>query len=213
MNVYKEEYETLYPSRCGSVSRNVFYSKGTLFLIVSTPYKQTWKNISSRLEFFISIMGVFDTVDYETLPRGASSFFSCFRHIQWSESVLTQCFNATRFVLGASLLFKISKVCMSQRKSPSCLKLYKSHIVIIEVKRGKNPSCGPLGLQAGRPPTLDNLQPVSPNLEGRTPANQTGLYISEKTTTCSCMIYHNDRAKTTSLSITHYDVHNHCGSI
>ena len=28
MNVYKEEYETLYPSRCGSVSRKVFYSKG-----------------------------------------------------------------------------------------------------------------------------------------------------------------------------------------
>ena len=27
------------------------------------------------------------------------------------------------------------------------------------------------------------------------------------------MIYHNDCAKTTSLSITHYDVHNHCGSI
>lgn len=89
MNVYKEEYETLYPSRCGSVSRNVFYSKGTLFLIVSTPYKQTWKNISSRLEFFISIMGVFDTVDYETLPRGASTFFICFRHFRWSESVLT----------------------------------------------------------------------------------------------------------------------------
>ena len=74
MIVYKEEYETLYPSRCGSVSRNAFYSKCTLFLIVSTPYNQTWKNISSRLEFFINIMGVFDTVDYETLPRGASSF-------------------------------------------------------------------------------------------------------------------------------------------
>ena len=131
---YKEENETPIPSRYGSVLRNAFYSTRILFLIVSTPYNPTRTNISSHMDFFTNRIEVFDTVDHNTLLRGASSFLTCFRHFQWSKSVLTLCFNVTRFVLGSSLLLRSQKyICRGE----SSLLVSNFTRVSKKVKRGK----------------------------------------------------------------------------
>ena len=142
------------------------------------------------MEFFTNRIEVFDTVDHNTLLRGASSFLACFRHFQWSKSVLTQCFNVTRFVLGSSLLLRSRKyICRGE--SPLLVSNFTR--VSKKVKRGKILVAGLWVYRLTTPqPVLNKLQPVSSNLEGKTLTNQVGSCISKKITTCSCMIYQNN---------------------